>query len=384
MKRIRANVKNVLFCSIFLGVVACGGGGSVSTMDEIPKIMAPVSQSVSTSSVKISEAKTGLNLYGATSAAFPAHSSNGMCQMTNLVKNLLDNAVQVDKVKCYVDRVMVNNGISNKNTIYDGNPHIFTLNFTGNKDFTTGKILLQISKDGKRISSFNMKNCFGEDGTAQTELLSYTIDPDNKVTIVSKQHQSTWDSYLTVTGELDGNSKYKSKTIVAKSTNRSGANSNSSEGTIAQYSNALVFDGFNTGLWDGHTYINRVYSKLQLINADKDILHNINIGDGSATFITTGDSWSGSATESWYGDTSMPLSPASSGMYYSSVQSKTPMEAETVTIPDFTGDEIWDCSGTSEQTLTVDQADLDVACSDESLYATSSEQNWIDCSQTYQ
>ncbi len=358
MKRVNANVKNVLLCSIFLSVVACSGSGgdeNVKTLNEIPRIMAPVSQSVSASSVKISEARTGLNLYEASSTSFPIGSSNGMCQMTNLVKNLLDDAAKVDKIKCYVDRVMVTNGLEDSAAIYDGKAHIFMITFTGRGEIEKGKVQLQIEKvDENNISSFSMKNCFGADGGAtQTESLLYKIGTDKKVSVTSKQKKDTWQSYITVDGELDGNSKYKSKTIVAKSIGAYENNVNSSKGTINQYSDALIFNGFNTGTWGGHNYQNRMYSKLELKNGDSSELHEIGIGDGSASFIMTGDDWPGnSAIESWNGDTNKTLTDKTSGMYYSAVLGQTPEAIEEVTIPDFTGDEAWDCSGTPEYNLT--------------------------------
>ena len=374
-------MKKLLALALPFIVVACGGGGdTVSTMDKIPKIMAPVSESVSSTSVKISQATTGLNLYGATTASFPAGSSRGMCEMTNLVKNLLDNAAQVDKVLCYVQNVMVNNNLADKESVYDGQPHFYTLNFTGNDEIDTGKIRLQITRDGDKITNFSMKNCFGGDGTTQTEYLSYTINPDtNKVAIVSKQKQTEWQSYITVDGELDG-TNYKSKTIIAKSTNTNGSNSNSSKGTINQYSNAIIFNGFNTGEWDGNTYSNRAYSKAELLNGTSLNLHDLGLGDGSVSFIMAGSGWPGeTGIESWSGDTAKAISKTT-GMYYSAVASETPEAVETVTVPDFSGNEVWDCSGTADQTLVVDQASLDEVCSSNSMYPGNKGNNWIDCS----
>jgi len=70
-------------------------------------------------------------------------------------------------------------------------------------------------------------------------------------------------------------------------------------------------------------------------------------------------------------------------MYYGAVKDQTPEEVETITVEAFSGDEKWDCSGTPEQTLKVDQTDLDTACSNNSLYTTSNGNNWIDCSNTF-
>lgn len=414
MKR-RMFISSVIFSFVFLSLYGCGDStaptattsrGSVTSIDQLPKATGPVA---SASADMMSDrswdpdylieaaASTGLGLQAATNSSFVASNSRGMCEVVNVTKEVIDRASAADRTQCYVQNTMVSATNAAALTaaginLYDGNYHIFTLNFSngGNSTNTAPKMKMRIVKSNGTISRFEMYGCMG--GTAasptQSEYILQTIT-DGAISITSKNvstsGSNTFSGDTSVTGILDANLKYSSKVIVASSKFTSSSNTNKAKATLTQGSNFITLNGFNSGAMGSSTYSNRFYSKYQLIDLNTSSasydLSKLYIGDGTVKGILSnsfgGSSWSNTIVDSWYGDTKNVLSDSTAGMYYSEVNPQTPTAVEDVSIS-FGTDQTWDCTGASEVTITVDQSTLDSKCSTFSMYASGSH-DWLNC-----
>ena len=376
-------------------------GVAISSLSQLPKTTSPVAGSSSAASAakfdfldsgRISmnlQATTGLNMYNASNASFNGSSSRGMCELLNYTKDIVDRAAQSDRVLCYVQNVMT----SSANTaalaginVYDGSPHVFSLNFG---DGSVNKIKMRITKTGDSISDFKMFNCFGGTGTTQTEYQSQTIGTDGSIAMTAKsiggQSTQTWKGEVKVTGALNSDLKFTSKEMVGKSINADSSTSwsGSSKVTMDQYADHMKFVGFQTGTNGTFSSTSEIFALYELL--DKNTvgsaysLQNLAMGDGSLKahlVYTGGGSQDTTIEEAWNGDTKQSYTAATSGPYYSAVHAGTVGATESVSIA-FAGEEVWDCSGTAEATLVVNQTELDNACAGYGLRKNGD--SWINC-----
>lgn len=383
-------------------LASCSGGGSgVNEIDKLPRMTSPVITSgASSSSIKVSSASTGLKFYGTDATAFTAGKSRGMCEMFNLSRDALNKAAGADKILCYMQTTVTS--AANKATMdasglnmYDGNYHIITLNFVGgnpnpNSDNSAPKMKFKIVKSGDKISSFEMFGCFGGTTTtpAQTEYQSQIIDGDN-VTINSKNIESegsngTWKGHFTATGKLDSEAKFTEKEIGAVTNwTKDAGNYNYQKATFNQFSDLMKVSAAQSGLCSDccvgcSAYTNYVYSEYQLLNGTSSSIHDLAMGDGSVKYSFT---QGGTNNESWRGDSKAVLAPWTSGDHYTAVNAEdfpTESPATEAQAIAFSASETWDCSGTSEATMVVDQDNLEAVCAEISL-VPDGENSWIDC-----
>jgi hypothetical protein len=388
--------KVLVFVSALIFVSACGGGGAdVTTADQLPKMTSPVISGATLSSVKVDTATTGLAYWGATAASFPQGSSRSECESFNTTREILDRAAQGDKTLCYVQNTIVT--AANKAALgsvdpYDGSYHIVDLTGITDQDgnLVAAKMKLKITKSGSSITGFEMFMCMN--GTSQTEYLNQTISGSD-ITIVSKNIQNqgggeTWKASINVVGKLDG-VQFTQKQMTGISSWTSTQNTNSAKVIIDQYADALIASAYQTGTYnDGvndNAYSTQAYAKYELLNGTSADLHTWAVGDGSVK-VKTSNTWNGTQNDnpegviSWLGDTKADTT-ATSGMFYSSVNAGTlpttnpSTEAGAIA---FAASETWDCAGTAEATLTVDQAALDVTC-DKYGFRPNNSDSWIDC-----
>ena len=388
--------KALVFLSVSLLFASCGGGGSsVSSLDKLPRMTNPViTNSASASSVKVSSASTGLKFWGTTDTAFGPGNSRGMCELFNLSRDSINRAATVDKMLCYIQNTIIsdaNKAEMEKSgiNVYDGNTHIISLDFQGtNNNPNTAneapKMKLKVVKDGDKIKEFEMFTCMGGTTAApkQSEYIHEVIDGDN-VTIVSKNSETssesgTWKAHFGVTGKINADAQFIEKEITALTSYSFGSNSNAQKATFNQYADRFKVVGSQSGTYESNTYVNHVYSEFQLINGTSTDIHKLAMGDGS---VKCSYEQGSSSPESWDGDTKDPLSSWTAGDYYSAVNAGTlPTKnpaAEAAAIK-FETSETWDCSGTAEATMIVDQNALEATCSAISLVPDGGN-SWIDC-----
>ena len=380
-------------------LTSCSGGGSgVGSLDKLPRMTSPViTNGASSSSVKISSASAGLKFWGAQATDFNHGDSRAMCEMFNLSRDSLNKAAAGDKTLCYMQTTVLSD--ANKATMdssglnmYDGKDHILTLSFvSGSPNGSLNlapKMKFKIVKDGDKITEFKMFMCMGGTTAAptQTEYLHQVIDGEN-VTIVSKNSEAdsqggTWKGDFEATGKINAGGQFTEKEITAHTDwTKDTSNYNYQNVTFNQYADRLKVVGGQVGKCGtcGGTgeYVNNMYSELQLLNGTNTDIHQLAIGDGSAKYSF---SQGGSNNESWLGDTKKAVTPWTSGGYYSAVNAGSLPTANAAGISGsgFTADETWDCSGTSEATMIVDQDAIEAACANVML-APDGGDNWIDC-----
>jgi len=390
----------LLGVTIILASCSGGGGSGVSGLDKLPRMTSPVilASGASSSSVKVSAATTGLTFWG--TPTFAHGDSRAMCEMFNLSRDSLNKAAAGDKTLCYMQTTVLSD--ANKGTMtssgldmYDGKDHILTLSFvSGSPNGSLNlapKMKFKIVKDGDKIKEFKMFMCMGGSTATptQTEYLHQIIEGEN-VTIVSKNSEvdpmgGTWKGNFEATGKINGEGQFTEKEITAHTDwTKDTSNYNYQNVTFNQYADRLKLVGGQVGKCGScgsgaSEYVNNMYAEMQLLNGTNTDIHQLAIGDGSAKYSFS-MGMSGTSNESWLGNTKKAVTPWTSGDYYSAVNAGALPAANAAGISGtgFAADEIWDCSGTSEATMIVDQDAIEASCSNVMLVPDNGN-NWIDC-----
>jgi len=407
--------KVLVLIGVTVFLTSCsGGGGGVSDLKNLPKITSPVITSgaaelkFTPNSVKVSEATTGLNFYGATAISFDHNSSRGMCEMLNLSKEAIDKAAQGDKILCYITNTItapVNAGALKigSGDPYDGNYHIVALDFgptPPNPDMTHPVMKFKVVKDGDKITEFEMFMCNSTAG--QSQYLDEKVNSDGTVSIIDidknrDQNGGNWKGQVTVSGKINDAGMFTQKTITSVSGDTGAGTdscSNKQKVTFEQFSDSMRVSSYQVGqcpcscptppcgCGDG-TYSNQEFSVYQLIHGDSANLRELAMGDGS---IKDHFAWGTSPSESWSGENTHPLSSWTSGDFYAVVNAgdyPTIDPTEEYNAIDFTGATAWDCTtGTSEGTMSVDMAALGAisVCGSLGLRDdTNNSDTWINC-----
>lgn len=344
---------------------------------------------------------TGIVLKNTTTSNFSSGKSTGMCEVANSVKSVLGEATNPDQILCYVG-AMKDSGIISSG-IDDGNWHYIKLsNLSGGGTNTTPYIKMKIQKSGQVITSFTMYSCFNGTSAApsQSEYIQQSFG--SSASIVSKYTGSeSGDSYggsVSASGTLNSSGQWSSKTLTALSYYANSTSSYNTTATINQFADYLTISSSQKGTFasgsNTSTFSNIYYGAVQLINDSS--MATLALGDGSVKYSINasgsgGTSWSHSASgsESWNGDTQTALGDATTGDYYSTVNSATlPSAPSSVQVISFSGDEVWDCSLPAGSTWS--DADFNAGGSSLSTAMTACEnkiglgRGWIDCSATYQ
>lgn len=393
--------KGLILIALPLFMIACGGSSGVGSLDKLPKMTNPVVTSgASSTALKINTAVAGLPFYGTNAASFThGTSSRAMCETFNLSREIINRTAQADRILCYIQNTMVapvNSAAFNSITPYDGNYHIVQLDFstpTGPSGVTKPKMKFKIVKDGNNIKEFEMFMCMNgtDDALLQSEYMHQVINGET-VNIVSKNIEGSdqWKGYIVVDGKLNSDSQFTEKTITAlnySNFSQSGySGTNHSKGIFNQYIDSMIVNAYQTGSSSGpygsNTYTNKLHSKFELKNGGNTDIQLLAMGDGSI-YLQNTDSNGGNWDQrfSWTGDSPYnPLADPASGMYYSATSTATTLTdptAEAAGIA-FTASESWDCSGTAEVPMVVNQTELNAAC-DYLGIIPDGENSWIDC-----
>lgn len=370
MKRLVLYTSLATFAA-FGAITACSSssdsGGVVNEFSTLPEVTGPVTTNGSLN-VGASLATTGVLL--SSPGTFGGGTSRQFCENVNLLKEILREASQPDKIMCYMGAMRRSNVIPASLNLTDGNvKYIRLINLpnghTVSQIRTTSRnneqplVKVQMVKTAGAISSFKMWSCFGGSVSVpeQSEYISQTFS-GGTATVVSKylggENTATYGSSMTATGAFD--TTWTSKNITGFRYYDDSPSLNVMEINMDQFANLVRFSMAMNGRFGSDTFINRFYTVAQLLG---DTLSEIAIGSGSSKSNmsydqdTDGVDFTDAATYSWDGDTRMNLGTASDGDFFATADAGSvpaaPNTAQTVT---FTGDEAWDCSLPTGETWT--------------------------------
>ncbi|MEM7646585.1 MAG: hypothetical protein AAF203_06735 [Pseudomonadota bacterium] len=343
-----------------------------STIGTLPANTDPVidvsSSSVTQKAIEALAAVTGLPLRSwADTNNWQSSNSRAMCEVGQALKEALSEAMNPDKIKCYVGAVH-SSGAMGSVTIDDGSDVYFQLtNFPENPNMQP-RIKMRITKNAAGlINRFEMWSCFDHNGSnyVQSEYILQTINDDLSVSSFTKHTGSygseTYGGTSTVSGQLNSSYQWISKSMQLQRYYGGTGFSHSQDLNVTQRSGSYVVSGYNAGSWGQDIFSNAFYAAVQGLNmaSPKDIA----LGDGSANYNfdwcfdsdsdsdcsdeSGGNRHTGSSIDSWNGDTRQNLGTASDGDYHSEVNSASVPSVSSVSAISFSGDEIWDCQPAS-------------------------------------
>lgn len=389
-----------------------GSSPQLATVSELPKATGPVTESASanlalTTGDALYLAETGLPLGTTTGQDFNNDSSFAACEMFNMTKEAINNAALGDLILCYIQSSFDAYDEQQESIdIYDGNYHIFALDFTGSnlcgenenepcdedqtEDMGPDRIKFKITKgtDGQ-VTGFEMFACTAG---SQEQYLNQTITDTNFSLIgVDSYGGGEFNSLHTVsvTGTLGSNGKFTgTKNITMQFDSTDGLNNDFwGKMVFEQQATSATLKGHMQGSFGNEfgsgTFGNRIYGKVQLLdfNEDDADIYNIGLlalGDGIVKGVATGtfgqESWSDNFLEAWNGDTTRPLENTSDSDYYTDVVNKS---VPTYTQPSiaYSASQTWDCSGDVEG--TVNFAELNVNFNECAPYSLG--HSWTNC-----
>lgn len=376
---------------------------TLATIDALPQASAPVVDSTSGSlsaAVKAadSDAETGLILQNISSDDFSQSSSLALCNSANMLRSALNEAVQGDVILCYIQAMAAQDGFTAQVgdiDIYDGEPHIFNMDFSEEGGGGAFRVKIQITKDSAgTITAFNMWACDGasQDSLAQSEYLSQAIDGASwtmNSTFSFEDENGSGSHEMNAEGTLNTSGEFTAKTITSSYTGNWGDGTNYGTTIVEQGADTATITSSDTGTytWSNggnsseQEYGNQVFAEMALL--DTELMATFAVGHGAAKGINSGTygqlqgdtvvsvDYDETFTQGWNGDTTAVDEDST---FLDAVTDATlPDEATEPTIT-FSGDEVYDCSGTGAVNLTVDGTAIDAACSDLTLGW-----NWVSC-----
>lgn len=421
------NVLSVLTLLVFM--TSCGqesesdnltanSGSSTSELDGIPSTTGEVVSLTSSSALSggrglnsastlrgaLNTASTGLVLSTADSNTFSSGDSTAMCENSNLIKNVIGDASQPDKIQCYVSAMRKTDVIPSTTDLASGEYLYLRLQNldTGSSSDAIPRVKLRLIMTDGVVTDFKMFGCFG--GTAsspsQSEYVSFELS-NGTGTSLSKyngsESGSSFGAEASATGSVNSSGQWTSKTLTGTNYYNDGSgNTFNMNLSLTQTASDFLLSAYRSGGFGGATFSDKLYTKLQIIGADS--LSTLAIGDGSSKYEISFDpdgaggtsAYNNSGTDSWLGDTKQNLSTASDGAYHSDVNS---FDLSGVSIPGsttaitFSGDEVWDCELPSGASWT----DADFASAGQSIQTEmqacenkfSLGYDYIDCGNTY-
>jgi hypothetical protein len=400
------------YCSLMAGLVlagtlvSCGSdndrSSSSSTLSSLPESTGPVSSTALIAGLlggKVVQnlATTGQSL---NSLSFSSGQSLPFCENANIIKSILSEMAQPDKILCYMGKMESNGLMSGISNVADGQFHYMKLlNMGGGGSNSEPTIKFKIAKTGSSISSFVMYSCFSGTTSAptQSEFISQTFTGADlsSATIISKNigsstesgTTSSYGSSVTVTGTYSFTTGEwtSAKSITA---NRYYAQTGTYTGNYAmtltgtEYADTFRASVAMNGGFGSDTYSNRFYTVMQLIRGDS--IADLAFGDGASNYVMSydqnndGADFTDTNTAAWDGDTKA-VGTYSSSSYKSLVDAGTVPSAPSTGSVTFTGDEAWDCSLPSGESwvsinFTASTEASIMTCEDEFI-----SQSWVSC-----
>ncbi len=415
MKRL---VKVLVVAVLVSFVAACSGGSSsgsssssttsttFDSIGDLPKVTAPVVDAATGSVVVPTKsifktATAGIPLDGI-GEAIDENSSMAACEMANNLHEIFDASAQADLTLCYVQETF--EASDQSVDIYDGNWHVFTLQFEDETEEGGGPpdhVRMKITKSGDAITGFELYSCASN---TKNEYISQTLtvnagggyDVDIAGVGTFSDGEGTGSHYVSVDGEMNSSGNFTSKTITTKFKGIWDENENWSEGVFGQGASSYTFSGYQKGDYTGGSYENAVYSEGQLINTATADIGDTALGDGAIsanlsnvfgpyTWADLGysEGWNGDTTEidavtaaDWITASEAGTIPAATGTTPTIKDTYAGLSIAFTDAPSYVE---YDCDGTSEATVTV-PANLDSgACQYYSLG-----REWVNCYDTIQ
>lgn len=358
--------------------VPTGGGGTSTpvpielpsaamTIDQLPRITGPVVSggisNISAAPQKSHDSTTpaGVKIALFTNADFPAGSSEAACDTTNEVQLNLAASSAADYSLCLIQYAFSTAGTEATAAYYDGEYHVFRLYWSEGGYSQLVRVLLD--RDGDIITDFKMQTCQG------SNQVWYTEQQRNGTAFTARAVSANAnDSFLydvAVTGTVNDDHQFTSKQVETN-TNRNVDGTSWCESNITQTATDLTESGSCMSVSGSSTQTSRIYAALQLLDhndpaapASYDV-HKLAMGDGAA-IIWRGDADSPPFLQGWTWNGSM-LVPDAASSYLASVRDQSPATVGAQFTIDFTSDQRWNCSGTSEQTFTFEGGDAYDAC----------------------
>lgn len=342
----------VAFAIALAGLYACAGvsspaapsGGvdtpvaveipAVNTISEIAYITGPVVAAVSGDLAS----KSASSLKVATTDTYGPGSSLNACQTANVTRELLNSGSRADSTICLLKNEIAPDMTTAGIDIYDGNDHDVAIWSSSQGETGLFKMRFNITKNNSdAITQIIMYTCECTDSDCSSSTQSnYTKEVFNSegsdVTITSKVVETDYSATIAVTGTLNADVQYLSKTVT-QSDRQENSGSMGGGDTLSQ--RALMTQDATTGTVDGFQTINgntshaeRIYSYLGITYtgdpaADLD-LTQYDLGTGAGRYIDD----ILDQTNCWdeNGDVaSFPCTP-----YSDAIQDKTPMEVTDI------------------------------------------------------
>jgi len=337
---------------------------ALSALEDVPNATDPVVASGSASLGASTQPAAAVGFGdGTTIADFEGGSgSYGSCEMINRMRGAIGQAGQGSMIMCFMQQLLEGN-----EDIYDGEYHVFDLDFSDSEDSDDGApdhIKIKVERDGDTISSFELFAC--QDGD-QTHYFSGSIDAST-LTMVNKGASVTGEGSSvafagSVTGEISEDGEFIGEKIIELDyiNDFGGGEGNYCDTTTVATDNTIEFSGYcvNTG---ENTGVEALFAIADLDDGDSPSINDWGLGAGAAKIVSDNNTDGEEITQGWDEDglideDSTYLSDA--GFVAGSV----PESSDTPPDVDFVGDEIYDCSDTAESTLTNELQDLMTSCS---------------------
>lgn len=388
-------VLTAIYAMIFvLAVTGCGKSSTdagVTSLAQLPKAIGPVvsggaavrSARAAVESQASALAVTGQSLANFGTPRWEAKDSEAFCQVGNMVRNLVREAGQPDKILCYVG-IMEANGLFTGS--YDGTDKFYRIRMTEHDFRQEMRIKTNIGANAGRIETFKMYMC--NDGrTSNDEYVSQDLRQGAQVVSVSRHDfgGSTGAQRTAVSGNVDGKGRWTSKKIV-----HGGTYASTYEGNAFSFQQHLELDQgvdrFDLSGYFIHSNTfygagtGRVRSVVQGLNLGS--LVTAALGDGSAKGLFSHDP--GIQSVSWNGDTRQDLADPAQGAYYPEVLAADLIEIGTPDVT-FKEGETWDCQGGFVD-LDLDairqQLEPQFRTCDET-YGFGANEGWVECRGTH-
>lgn len=361
---------------VCFGICACGSstssGGSdvptISDVSQLPKATSPMAASASTSIsaakgfLKANAATTGQLITQTPAPTFNYASSMGACNTFNVLKQGVSSASQADMILCFISQMnsafgAVTDSNGNVINIYDGNYHIFNLSIAGDTG-APDRVKMKIVKTGGSITDFKMWMCKKSgDIHYQSEYTDQVINGASvSMTALGlySEGQNSGRHYVNVSGTMDADRVYTTKTITTKNWNTDATDpTNWSETILTQTPGAFSFSGYNKGSYTDNSgsgsYEDKTVGLGQMIG-DTGSIAMLAMGDGAVRYeqrgTSGGNTYGQGGVNAWNGDTTAPEAAASNDYYTTadgSTYSTPAVQSSAPTIA-FSSDQTWDCS----------------------------------------
>jgi hypothetical protein len=373
---------------------------AVSSIGDLPLATGPVRDGSSLGALVAGlggQTPSGIDLRSLGADTFDSQSSRAACEISNMVASAVDDAAQGDRILCYVQNVFHNNpdvGVD----IYDGNYHVFALDFGaqapgGNPEESGGpsSVKMRIVRDGSTISDFEMFVCeSGPNGPVQGEYIRQTIDgPDFRMLTKGMRSEEGRENsrVIEVSGGFDDDGQFTgTKVVDVGHIYEETEFSSFGELSFGQGAERFSVDGF-----DSHTFSSLEYgsgSFSRAVRAEAALLDfNVDgepydigllaIGDGAARARSTGSndsgSWDDDFVEGWNGDTTRPDADAAAE-FIDLVSDAELVDPSATPVIAYNEGETFDCATAPEATVVVNQEVLDVVCSHLEIH-----NDWVPC-----